>query len=270
MPNRILKERICKSKDINSLGWFEEVLFYRLMVVADDYGRFDGDVAIIKGSCFPLKKDLTERQIDKALDKLSIAGMVFLYETEGGETILQLTAWEKHQTVRAKNSKYPEFNENNCKQISPSATVCKQLKSSASKCKQMQANVPVFENVYENDIRERESSAGDTHAHTHKAFGQFENVFLSEDELADFKRKYPDAESKIDYFSAYLAATGKYYPNHYATLVLWADQDLKKNSAGIEKSSQKDNFKERVYDSSFFESLILDFSGNEGKEDEGK
>ena len=125
MPNRILKERICKSKDINSLGWFEEVLFYRLMVVADDYGRFDGDVAIIKGSCFPLKKDLTERQIDKALEKLSIAGMVFLYETEGGETILQLTAWEKHQTVRAKNSKYPEFNENNCKQISPSATVCK-------------------------------------------------------------------------------------------------------------------------------------------------
>lgn len=256
MPNRILKERICKSKDINSLGWFEEVLFYRLMVVADDYGRFDGDVAIIKGSCFPLKKDLTERQIDKALEKLSIAGMVFLYETEDGETILQLTAWEKHQTVRAKNSKYPEFNENNCKQ----------MKSSASKCKQMQANVPVFENVFENDIRERESSAGDTH--THKAFGRFENVFLTEDELADFKRKYPDAESRIDYFSAYLASTGKHYPNHYATLVLWADQDLKKNGAGNQEATQKSNFKARVYDSSFFDSLILDFS-NEGKEDEG-
>lgn len=267
MPNRILKERICKSKDINSLGWFEEVLFYRLMVVADDYGRFDGDVAIIKGSCFPLKRDLTERQIDKALEKLSIAGMVFLYETEGGETILQLTAWEKHQTVRAKNSKYPEFNENNCKQISPCAAVCKQMKSSASKCKQMQANVSVFENVFENDIRERESSARDTRAH--KAFGQFENVLLSENEFADFKHKYPDAESRIDYFSAYLASTGKHYPNHYATLVLWADQDSKKNKAGNQEATQKNNFKARVYDSSFFDSFVLDFSSSEGKEEEG-
>ena len=130
----------------------------------------------------------------------------------------------------------------------------------------MQANVPVFENVFENDIRERESSAGDTRAHTHKAFGLFENVFLSENEFADFKRKYPDAESRIDYFSAYLASTGKYYPNHYATLVLWADQDLKKNSAGNQEATQKSNFKARVYDSSFFDSLILDFSGNEGKD----
>ena len=268
MPNRILKERICKSKDINSLGWFEEVLFYRLMVVADDYGRFDGDVAIIKGSCFPLKKDLTERQIDKALDKLSIAGMVFLYETESGETILQLTAWEKHQTVRAKSSKYPEFNEDNCRQISPSATVRKQMKSSASKCKQMQANVSVFENVFENDIRERESSAGDTRAH--KAFGQFENVFLSEAEFAAFKRKYPDAKSRIDYFSAYLASKGKDYPNHYATLVLWAEQDSKKNKAGNQAAPQKSNFEERVYDSSFLDSFMQQLCDEEGKEDEGK
>lgn len=264
MPNRILKERICKSKDINSLGWFEEVLFYRLMVVADDYGRFDGDVAIIKGSCFPLKKDLTERQLDKALEKLSIAGMVFLYETEDGETILQLTAWEKHQTVRAKSSKYPEFNENNCKQISPPATVRKHMKSSASKCKQMQANVPVFENVFGNDIRERESSAGDTRAH--KAFGQFENVYLSEDEFAAFKRKYPDAESRIDYFSAYLASTGKDYPNHYAKLVLWAEQDSKKNKAGNQEAPQKSNFAERVYDSSFLDSFMLQFCDEEGKD----
>ena len=128
----------------------------------------------------------------------------------------------------------------------------------------MQANVSVFENVFENDIRERESSAGDTRAH--EAFGLFENVFLTEDELTDFKSKYPDAESRIDYFSAYLASTGKHYPNHYATLVLWADQDLKKNTAGNQEATQKSNFKERVYDSSFFDSLILDFSGNEGKD----
>lgn len=81
LPNRILKERICKSRSINGLSWFEEVLFYRLIVVCDDYGRYDGDAAIIKGACFPLKKDLTEKQVEKALYKLSTAGMINLYES---------------------------------------------------------------------------------------------------------------------------------------------------------------------------------------------
>ncbi len=105
MPNRIIKESICRSDSIDSLSWFEEVLFYRLIVVCDDYGRFDGRAAIIKGACFPLK-DIRIGQIEKALDKLSTAGMVIRYEAQK-KPFLQLTAWEKHQQKRAKNSKYP-------------------------------------------------------------------------------------------------------------------------------------------------------------------
>ena len=36
MPNRIIKESIRTSDSINDLTWFEEVLFYRLMVSCDD------------------------------------------------------------------------------------------------------------------------------------------------------------------------------------------------------------------------------------------
>ena len=50
MPNRILKESVCTSDSIDSLSWFEECLFYRLIVNCDDYGRFDGRVAVIKSS----------------------------------------------------------------------------------------------------------------------------------------------------------------------------------------------------------------------------
>ena len=38
MPNRILKENICVSDDIDRLTWFQEVLFYRLLVNCDDFG----------------------------------------------------------------------------------------------------------------------------------------------------------------------------------------------------------------------------------------
>ena len=65
MPNRIIKESICRSEEIDSLSWFEEVLFYRLIVTCDDFGRYDGRTKIIKGSCFPLK-DIAEKDINKA------------------------------------------------------------------------------------------------------------------------------------------------------------------------------------------------------------
>lgn len=106
MPNRIIKESICRSDSIDSLSWFEEVLFYRLIVVCDDFGRFDGRPAIIKGSCFPLKDDITKKHISAAIDKLSTVGLVRGYEVQG-RPYLQLTAWDCHQQIRAKNSKYP-------------------------------------------------------------------------------------------------------------------------------------------------------------------
>lgn len=139
MPNRILKESIRTSDSINELSWFEEVLFYRLMVSCDDYGRFDGRIPIIKGTCFPLK-DITNKTIEGALNKLVTAGIVGYYEV-CGKPYLQLLAWESHQTVRAKKSKYPGPEEGN--QIENDN--CKHLKTSASKCKQMHANVPVIQ-----------------------------------------------------------------------------------------------------------------------------
>lgn len=108
MPNRILKESICRSDDIDRLSWFEEVLFYRLIVVCDDYGRFDAPARIIKGICFPLK-DVTEKDIDKALGKLSAVGLVRVYEAQG-RPYLQLVAWAEHQRVRTQKSKYPAPN----------------------------------------------------------------------------------------------------------------------------------------------------------------
>lgn len=110
MPNRILKESICRSEEVNSLTWFEEVLFYRLIVACDDYGRFDGRAAVIKGYCFPLK-DVTTKDIGRALERLAAAGLARVYMAQG-RPVLQLSTWERHQQVRAKKSKYPEPEEN--------------------------------------------------------------------------------------------------------------------------------------------------------------
>ena len=105
MPNRIIKESICRSDTINLLKPFEEVLFYRLIVVCDDYGRFDGRPEIIKGFCFPLK-DTAVKDIGTALKRLVEVGLVELYEVHG-KPVLQLSTWSAHQQIRAKKSRYP-------------------------------------------------------------------------------------------------------------------------------------------------------------------
>lgn len=113
MPNRILKESICRSEEIDKLSWFEEVMFYRLMVNCDDYGRFDGRTRIIKSYCFPLK-DVTEKDITNGLEKLSRVGLIEVYEAQG-RPYLQLTTWGDHQRIRNQKSKFPALTDENQK-----------------------------------------------------------------------------------------------------------------------------------------------------------
>ena len=136
MPNRILKESICTSDSVDSLSWFEEVLFYRLIVNCDDYGRFDGRPAIIKNRLFPLKESLTTKAISKAVNTLVIAGLVVLYEFEG-KPYLYLPTWNDHQNVRAKRSKYP----------SPEGRVI----AHENICNHMYADVPVIQSESESN-----------------------------------------------------------------------------------------------------------------------
>ena len=106
MPNRILKESVCTSDSINGLSWFEEVLFYRLIVNCDDYGRFDGRVAVIKNRLFPLKDGITAKSVEAGINRLVRVGLVALYVFEG-KPFLYLPTWNDHQTVRAKKSRNP-------------------------------------------------------------------------------------------------------------------------------------------------------------------
>jgi len=138
MPNRLLKDSICTSEDIDRLTWFEEVFFYRLIVNCDDYGRMDARPKILKAKCFPLK-DVAEQHLGKALNKLSTAGLVSLYEVDG-RPYLQLTTWAIHQQIRAKKSKFPAPDIN-----------CNHLISNDIKCSRnpIQSNTNPNPNIYE-------------------------------------------------------------------------------------------------------------------------
>lgn len=131
MPNRILKESICTSENIDKLSSFVETVFYRLIVNVDDYGRIDARPKLLASKLFPLR-DIRVVQIEDALRVLTSAELVSTY-TVDGKPFLQMNTWDKHQNIRAKKSKCP------------SPTEADHLKSSVSNCDQMPANVPVIQ-----------------------------------------------------------------------------------------------------------------------------
>jgi len=53
VPNRIIKESICTSNEIDALKPEEEILFYRIIVNCDDFGRMDARLPILRAKCFP-------------------------------------------------------------------------------------------------------------------------------------------------------------------------------------------------------------------------
>ena len=129
MPNRIIKESICTSDNIDQLTAFEETVFYRLMVNCDDFGRFDGRAKILSARLFPLKQ-VTPEEMETALDSLVSADLVTLYMVDG-KPFVYLNSWDKHQQTRASKSKYPPPSEG---EIPAHDITCNQMISNDIKC----------------------------------------------------------------------------------------------------------------------------------------
>ena len=110
MPNRIIKESICYSDDLDQLTPFEEVVFYRLIVNVDDYGRIDARPAFLKSKLFVTKQGVTEKNIEGAVARLASVGLVRLYEVDG-KSFLLFPKWHLHQRVRNSKEKYPAPND---------------------------------------------------------------------------------------------------------------------------------------------------------------
>ena len=65
--------------------------------------------------------------------------------------------------------------------------------------------------------------------HLSHTYGHYQNVFLTDEELADLQASFPAVwEQYIEKLSEYMASTGKRYQSHAATIRRWAGEDAKK------------------------------------------
>ena len=151
MPNRILKESITTSENIDKLSAFQETVFYRLIVTCDDFGRADARPKLLASKLFPLK-DIRPAQIEDALRGLTSAELVITY-TVGGKPFLQMKTWDRHQQVRNKVSKFPSPEDADEEPLQAIDSNCNQLKSIDSKCPRNPIQSNPIQSLSESNMR---------------------------------------------------------------------------------------------------------------------
>lgn len=93
---------------------------------------------------------------------------------------------------------------------------------------------------------------------TKHKYGEYQNVLLTDDELAKLKEEYPDWQERIERLSEYVASTGKSYKSHYATIRNWARKDQEQGKPYRRKEAVPSWMEKPKKDNSWMEQYMYD------------
>ena len=219
MPNRMIKESIRTSRNVNSLSDFEFRVWLYLITYVDDYGRGSADTELLRCFVFPRRKNITESQIGVALNKLASLGMVNLYEVDG-EPYFCFPKWANHQRIQTKRSKFPD---------PPSSTVTHGDSPSETKPNQIETETKIEPEI------ETETEANAREA----AFDKFWSAYPKKVGKQDAKKAFKSVKEPIETLlsaierqkcgSQWSKDNGQYIP-HPATWLRqgrWEDEEYK-------------------------------------------
>lgn len=83
MPNRILRDGALHSRAMNTISLQAECLFYRILMVADDFGLFEADTFSLKSRCFGSRSEVLIEQLAQWRDEIAAQELILLYEHDG-------------------------------------------------------------------------------------------------------------------------------------------------------------------------------------------
>lgn len=72
-------------------------------------------------------------------------------------------------------------------------------------------------------------------------YGEYKNVFLTDDEYDKLQAEFPDLAERIERLSEYIESKGAKYKSHYATIRAWAKKDTKPTYQRQTKADELEN-----------------------------
>ena len=108
MANRILRDWT-QSEIINLISEKAEVFFTRLIMKADDFGCFYGNIKLIRAALYPLR-NIPDKDIEKSISECSKAGLIIIY-SDNKKDFIKINNFG--QRLRIMKSKFPQPNDSN-------------------------------------------------------------------------------------------------------------------------------------------------------------
>lgn len=104
MPNRILRDWT-DSERVNELSVHAERFFVRLIMKADDFGRYTANIKLLKAALYPLLSDsIRDADITRWMTECQKSGLIVVYEVSS-KPIVQIQNF--NQRLRQSVEKYP-------------------------------------------------------------------------------------------------------------------------------------------------------------------
>jgi hypothetical protein len=136
MPSRLIRDWTGSDK-VNGLSVHAERFFTRLIMKADDYGRFYADTRLLKANLFPLLLDnIREADMLRWMAECQKAGLIVLYEVSG-KKYLRIDNYG--QRLRQKTKKFPSAEGEVDENQPDDAVKCQQIDSNLSASGQQHA-----------------------------------------------------------------------------------------------------------------------------------
>jgi len=103
MPNRLIKESIWTSPNLNRLSVAAEIHFFRCLVAADDYGCFEATPAILKGLLYPLRLATLATHVEELNTELEECQLIRSWSINE-RTYAQFIGWDKHNDLMERHT----------------------------------------------------------------------------------------------------------------------------------------------------------------------
>ena len=110
MPSRVIRGGFNSSESMAERSLLAELMFVKLILAVDDYGRLDARTMILRGLLYPMRDNVTREDVASWLHELCTGNdpPVELYEIDG-KPYLYLSKWETHRgkSKRGSKSRWP-------------------------------------------------------------------------------------------------------------------------------------------------------------------
>lgn len=149
------------------------------------------------------------------------------------DDVIKLNAWERWQATD-KLAEMREYNRIRKQEYRARKRLEKSVPNLSGTSPGTSPTCPHTDKIRQEDRQEdrlderKEGENFDSPEKCPRKYGEFENVFLTDEEFAKLQEDFPnDYDAKIENLSSYIASTGKVYDNHFATIKNWAAKDEK-------------------------------------------